>query len=189
MRARSRRYAFQREADVPRRLKTQIGRLLETMPYDALECCRRVAGSGRNVGGILTDDGVERFDGRSAPEWTLPREHFVQHDTEAEDVRPMVDPCTSRLLRRHVADRSDDHPRVSGLFRDRIRRKPRRLGNARDTEVEDLHASFARDEQVLRFEVAVDDPAIVRRGQACGDIGSQPDRARRRERRAGEQRA
>ena len=65
----------------------------------------------------------------------------------------------------------------------------RTLGDARDTEVEDLHASFARDEQVLRFEVAVDDPAIVRRGQACGDIGSQPDRARRRERRAGEQRA
>jgi hypothetical protein len=41
---------------------------------------------------------------------------------------------------------------------------------ARQAEVQDLHAAIAGDEEVLRLEIAVDDPLLVRRGQAAGDL-------------------
>ncbi len=59
---------------------------------------------------------------------------------------------------------------------DRPERRPRqrhlRLGDrARDTEVDDLDAAVATDEDVPGFHVPMDDPAGVRRGKRAGDRG------------------
>ena len=58
-----------------------------------------------------------------------------------------------------------------------------------ETEVEDLHAPFARDEDVLRLQVAMDDALVVRRGEAARDLGRVVDRLARRQRRAVDPRA
>ena len=52
------------------------------------------------------------------------------------------------------------------------RRVGRRIavGQLRDAEIEDLDPAVPGDEQVLRLDVAVDDAALVRGGQAARDL-------------------
>ena len=64
-----------------------------------------------------------------------------------------------------------------------------RVRQLRQAEVEDLHAAVVRDEDVLGLEVAVDDPLLVRGGEAVGDLERVVDRAARREPAAREDRA
>jgi hypothetical protein len=52
---------------------------------------------------------------------------------------------------------------------------------ADEAEVEDLHEAVAGDENVLRLQVAVDDPAVVRRGGAACDLQRVFDRLARRQ--------
>ena len=52
----------------------------------------------------------------------------------------------------------------------------------RETEVEDLDAPVLRQEQVLGLQVAVDDPLLVRRGEAPRDLHRVVDRLAHRER-------
>ena len=62
----------------------------------------------------------------------------------------------------------------------------RQLGEA---EVEDLDAAVLRDEEVLGLQVAVDDPLLVRRGEAVRDLQRVVDRLSRRQLPARERRA
>jgi len=41
---------------------------------------------------------------------------------------------------------------------------------AGETEVENLHASVAKQKDVVRLEIAVDEPLVVRRGESAGDL-------------------
>ena len=47
-----------------------------------------------------------------------------------------------------------------------------------DTEVEDLQVAIGRDEEVLGFEVAVDDPVLMRCSQGLRGLLPQVDRGR-----------
>ena len=57
-----------------------------------------------------------------------------------------------------------------------------RLGG--QTEVENLHLAVARHEDVGRFQIAMDDPALVRRGETAADLGGEVDRGAERQRRS-----
>ena len=56
------------------------------------------------------------------------------------------------------------------------------LCELREPEVEDLQAPLARHEEVVRFQVAVDDAFVMRGGQSLGDLARIVDGFARRER-------
>ena len=100
----------------------------------------------------------------------------------------------SHLLGRHVAERSQHDARLraapspsagsSGLPR-----LASLLRQLRQAEVEDLDPAVPRDEEVLGLQVPVDDPLLVRGGQAVRDLQRVVDRLARRDASAGERRA
>ena len=51
-----------------------------------------------------------------------------------------------------------------------------------DAEVEDLHAPVAREEDVLRLQIAMDDALLVRGGEALRDLQRDVDGLARRKR-------
>ena len=100
----------------------------------------------------------------------------------------MVRRLPAHLLRRHVAYRTEDGSRLGPTdfqISDRrraVRRPAHRLDQAREAEVEDLELPVAGDEEVLRLQVAVDDPFLVRRGQPQGHLQAVLDGFPRRQR-------
>src|SRR5262249_4229961 len=82
----------------------------------------------------------------------------------------MIDWATFNLLRRHVTDRAhyfagigiDSARGNAGLGKVAIS-GARELGQPK---VEDLHAPVVGDEQIIRFEIAMDDPLFMSCGQA-----------------------
>ena len=73
---------------------------------------------------------------------------------------------------------------VAGRRRRHARLLARRLLGVRqlgEAEVEDLHPAVLRDEKVLRLQVPVDDPLLVRGGQAVRDLQRVVDRLARRQ--------
>ena len=80
-------------------------------------------------------------------------EHLVEHEPEREDVGAMVERLAHDLLGRHVLRRAQQD---AGL------RLHRRLVQARDAEVHDLHAPVGEHHDVAGLHVAVHDAALVR---------------------------
>jgi len=83
----------------------------------------------------------------------------------------MVDRLAAGLLRRHVLDRPDEGAGARRAARDRrpvrevVERTGHELGQA---EVQDLDQAVFRDHQVLGLEIPVNDPRVMRLGQALG---------------------
>ena len=107
-------------------------------------------------------------------EGTPARRHLVEDRAEGELVGAEVDRLSARLLRRHVADRSQDGSR-SGPDRDRRRLRERtrlHLGGRElgEAEVQDLDEPVLRDHDVLGLQVPVDDPALVRAREPIGGL-------------------
>ncbi len=104
----------------------------------------------------------------------------MEHRTETEEVGPGIHRVSSQLLRRHVPRCADDKPggclagaRGHGFLEQVVRCRTvdplgvvRRGDHLGDPEVEQLHMPLAGHQHVLGLEVAVDDAARVRRGQA-----------------------
>ena len=163
----------QRERQVARRLEPPLGVLLDAAPHDALVLRRHVPWQLRDV---VAHHAADRVDRAAGDERIPSRDRLVEDAAEGEDVGGRERGLAAELLRRHVAERADDRRLVGQLVAvealglDGVavrRRRPRpRLGQA---EVEQLHHAVARDEDVLRLEVAMDDAARVRRREAVGD--------------------
>ena len=81
------------------------------------------------------------------------------------------------LLRRHVARRAHQHPRLRELRGRAERPRPLRVAGPGQAEVEQLHA-VRSEEDVRRLEVAMDDPARVQSAERGQD--AEPDRDRLR---------
>ena len=90
-----------------------------------------------------------------------PGQHLVHHDAQRVDVRAGVDRLAADLLGRHVSGAADDRPGA---------RDPGPVGAGGDAEVGDLGVTVAVDEDVLRFDVAVDDARQMRGRQTLGDL-------------------
>ena len=161
------------ESQVARRLETLLGPLLEAVPDDPRERRRQPLDRRGEIGGLLAQDRRHRLRARLAREGPSARQHLVEHRPEREDVGARVGGLAAHLLGRHVADRSQDRARL------RRARGGRRAGLAavapaafpfREAEVEDLQPALPGDEDVLRLQVAVDDPLVVRGGQGLGQL-------------------
>jgi hypothetical protein len=132
---------------------------------------------------ILLQDCVHRLDGRVAAKRMSPGQHFVEHRAEREDVRAMIRTSTADLLGRHVAHRSK-HQAVGSLCT--CQRRRGRIGSRNQTgqaEVENLHVTVCRHEDVLWLEVAMNDAFVVSGGKRARDLDRDVDRAARWHRR------
>ena len=114
-----------------------------------------------------------------------PAEHLVEDAPERPDVGSLVDAPAARGLRAHVRRRSEDHTghrsergdgrRHRGIGRRgaAVARRVERLG---ETEVEDLDHAVGGQLDVRRLQVAVNDPALVRRLERLRDLPREIDR-------------
>jgi hypothetical protein len=183
------------------RLVTGRGVLLERLQKDRLEiAAQEWFLDARPRGGSLDDQSQGL--GERAPAHVvrqLTGEHFVEHDTEGVHVTSKVDfiGTTARLLGAHVGERALDRLDGGG----RHRHGEIRIGDSGQAEVEDLHDGWSRrrirlrlDDHVRRFEIPVDDAALVGVAHPFTDLeeerqtGANPAFARpsdRRERREG----
>jgi hypothetical protein len=98
-------------------------------------------------------------------EGTPPFDHLEEQGPERMDVGVGIGGLTARLLGRHVLRRAEDRPvlgeqrgRGVGVSGGRLPFVAREL---RQPEVQELHVAIVGDEDVLRLEVAMDDPGCV----------------------------
>ena len=161
------------EREVVRRVEPLLGVFLQAVADDPLE-----AGGDRlvrdgEIRRIFLEDRGHRLARRVGVERALAREHLVEDGAEREDVRARVGGLALDLLGRHVADRAHDHAGLGARGRRQVGLRSRALVDLRElgeAEVEDLDAAFVRDEEVLGLQVPVDDPLVVRGGEAVGDL-------------------
>ena len=92
----------------------------------------------------------------------------------------MIDLASRYLFRAHVPDRSEDRVcRGQSGLRRRARRTVaslRPLVQFRETEIQNLYVPVTSHDKILRLQIAVNDTALVRRGQAITDVDGVLDR-------------
>ena len=127
----------------------------------------------RELRRLLLQDRGHRLDRGVAPERPPAGEHLVEHGAEREDVRAVVDGLPAHLLRRHVPDRPQ-HACPARSRRDAVgarrRRGSGRPGRCFARPKSRILTRPSREEEVLRLEVAVDDPLVVRGREPAGDL-------------------
>jgi len=172
----------QRKNEIARRLKSRSGILLQAVRDHLLDRRRHLRTGRRELRRLVPENRVHRLDGRIAAEGPLAAEHLVEDDAEAEDVRAMVDGEPTYLFRRHVADCTEHLARV-GLELDaagrKVGRDNRALGQA---EIQNLHTPVRCHDHVFGLDIAMDDPALVSRGESLGDLSAVFQRATRGDR-------
>ena len=109
---------------------------------------------------VLRDRAVPRAERHDRITGQLAREHLVEHEPERVDIASRV--------RRHAA-----RPAVRGSDSGESG-----VSAAGAEPGQDRHAVAAREQDVLRADVAVDDAPGVRCGERAGDIGRDPERLR-----------
>lgn len=104
-------------------------------------------------------------------------QHLEEHDAERPDVGALVHGLAARLLGRHVGRGTENQTEVCGVrgerggVRDvRRRSRARRIHGLGKTEVEHFHRAVRPDLDVRRFQIAVDDAALVRGFERVGDL-------------------
>jgi hypothetical protein len=107
-------------------------------------------------------------------------EQFVENAAEGPDVRTAVDRQSTRLLRTHVGWRAE-HRAGLGATRRAIGVRSEIRQALRDAEVEDLDVAALRQRDVARFEIAVHDALLVRRGESVRDLPRDVEHLRERE--------
>src|SRR5215469_11530298 len=138
---------------------------------------------GRGLGWIVVQYRRHRLRGCVTLEGAHSGEHFVEHSPEAEDVGTTVNCGPANLLGRHVAGctdySADPGGRSAGRHSSLVTSTVYVLG---ESKVEDFYPSLARDEDVVRLQVAVRNVLAVRGRQTAGDLNGVVDRPTMRER-------
>ena len=111
-----------------------------------------------------------------ALERRMARAHGIHHATKAKQVAARVHPAAGDLLRRHVRRRS-----YRTVGRRDLRGVQRHERQPKVGYFHALDAVFKQD--VGRLDVAVNHPVLMRRRQAGGDLGADPQHGRQIERR------
>ena len=169
------------EGQVPHGLEAGLGALLQAVPDDPVQAGGRASRDRIQARGFLHQDRRQRVCGRAAGEGLPAREHLVEHDAKAEEVAAGVHRFAPGLLGTHVAEGPEDQALLGmdgpagvqgfggqqGLGR-------RVLGGDRglfgQAEIQDLEAALRGDPQIFRFQVPVDEPLAVGRGQTLGHL-------------------
>ena len=105
---------------------------------------------------------------------SLSRQHLEQHTPERPDVGPSIDRFPSRLLGGHVGG-SAHHDAGRGHRRGHGRRRRGivdefRSQRLRQSEVEHLHHAVVANFDIGWFQIAMDDPLLMRRFQRLSDL-------------------
>lgn len=142
--------------------------------------------------GLVAQDGREDLGRGCALERPDACEHLVEDDAQRELVGRRLDREAPGVLRGHVRGGSRWPARRDVRW---VRRdvRPRlavaeRLGSDDEAEVEDLRQAVAGQEDVLGFQVAVDEAVHVRFGERVGDLRRDVERAAERQGAAHERR-
>ena len=122
---------------------------------------------GQEIGRIVVDDRMKRIDRVFAHESALSGQQLEENRAEREQIRPRIDRITLDLLGSQIAGGAEDYP---GKRRETAGQCGI-LRELRDAEVEDLRRAGFGQEDVLRLEIAMDQPARVRSHQAAGQGG------------------
>ena len=151
-----------------------VARVLRHRPLNGRLETRRhlwppVANRRRRLVDVAHRDGDEVLTG----ERHLAREQLVEDDTERVDVRVLVHTLALRLLGRDVVGRPEHGP---GL-----RHSVLHVERAGDAEVGHLRLAVAVQQDVLRLDVAVDEPLLVRERESLRDLDRELDRRRNRD--------
>jgi hypothetical protein len=100
----------------------------------------------------------------------LTGEDFVEDETERVDVRPRRGAATSELLGRHVRGRPGEQMRIATF-----------VGERRKAEVGDAHTAVTIEQGIRRFQIAMQDAAIVRRRESRAQLSGDLERLVRRQ--------
>ena len=110
--------------------------------------------------------------GSSRRHRALAGEHFIEHQTEAENIAPCVGSVPLKLFRGHVVEGSEDltGPRV---FDDRLVACAHSKYTVHLCQPEiEQHDSVFCDEDVGWFEITVSDTCVMRFKQGAADLDS-----------------
>jgi hypothetical protein len=146
---------------------------------DELAHARRQPGRQPPEVDLLAQHRRERVDHAPLGEQALARQHLVEHHADRPDVGPFVDRPAARLRRRHVRRRAENHPlaRAAEGDRGRVSEVHRQQSGAaegieglRQPEVEDFDLPVHRSLDVLRLQVSMNDPLLVRLFEGVSDL-------------------
>ena len=119
----------------------------------------------------------DRVRDRLAGKCAAARQHLVQHAPERPDVGPLVDRLAARLLRAHVGRGPENHPSRVPPTVSRCFQPPHPPDlylfprcKFRQPKIEHLHHAVGRDLDVRGFQIAMNDPLLVRRVERVGDL-------------------
>ncbi len=137
----------------------------------------------RHVGQYRGERGFEA----GALERVRPGQNLVQKHAEREDIGAAVHPGAVQLLRGHVGGCSEESADMvarqggRGIGVDALNR---RRHADRNPEIHDLDVTIVGHDHVRRLEVAMHQPALVRRFERLGDFFREPQHLRDRQRAA-----
>ena len=157
------------------RLVAPTGCLLQTLEADRLNILRTGVVVPARREGILVDDLPHDVEARRAYERREARHHLIEHRPERPHVGPRVrvPRFALRLFGRHVLGRPHHDARARELLVG--------LHLLREAKVHHHRPAIGRDDDVPGFQVAVDDPLLVRVVGRIGNILQNGDCAARRE--------
>jgi hypothetical protein len=129
-------------------LKALLGDLGHRSPDDLLEMRRDPGRGGRLHVHNVVRDGNDAITGEGLP----PGEHLIEHHSKREDIGALVNALTRDLFRRHVTWSPED---LASLCNTRLTAHPGY------PEIGNLGRAIGKDLDVVRFDVAVDNPVGV----------------------------
>ena len=147
-------------------LVAKVPIFLQSLFDDCLHAERKIGiqPGGRN--GIVLKNRAEYYGGALAPKWQRASRHFVEHRAKRKQISTRVQFPRTGLFRRHICNRAERRPWAGEVvFIDLTQGSGAGQaggGNASgshfgETEIENLRVSTLGDENVPRFDIAVDD--------------------------------
>src|SRR6516165_8533109 len=143
-------------------LVAQVAVFLQTLRDDSFQFGRYIGIDSYRGNRSPIKDGLEDHSRAFPSERYLPSRHFIEHGSEREQVGSSVQLLSTDLLRRHVGDGSEHTAGTRQMFlrfdsrgtHSNALRLERYLCQS---EVQNLRLHSARDENVRRLDIAVND--------------------------------
>src|SRR5215469_12055461 len=153
---------LQRERQILCRLEPILWVFFQAVANDLLIRRRNLGLLQIGTGRLFAQDRSHRVDFRFALKGPASGYHLVENRAKAEDVTAVIDCLAAKLLRRHVGysayDRAVLCDRGQILDSAIVFRAGLKLGYS---EVKNLYAIVVRDEQILWFQITMNNMAIV----------------------------